>query len=74
MDVFEGHGYRLACRYTMSDHIPFIHYLFILSQEISLVKEEIANKEVLVIFDGTIQFGEVLAIVLRYVNDNWEPV
>ena len=53
----------------MSDQIPFI-----LSQEASHVKEEIATKEVSVIFYGTSRLGEALVIVLRYVNDNWEPV
>ena len=65
-DVFEEGGYRLACRRTMSDHIPFIR-----SQEISLIKDEIAQKNVGVIFDGTTRLGEALAIVVRFVDD-WE--
>lgn len=39
-DVFEEHGFRLACRRTLSDNIPFIH-----SQEISLMETEISAKE-----------------------------
>ena len=38
-DVFEEHGYQLACRRTISDYIPFIR-----SQEISLIKNEMAQK------------------------------
>ena len=65
-DVFEEGGYRLACRRTITDHIPFIR-----SQEISLIKDEIAQKNVGVIFDGATRLGEALAIVVRFVDD-WE--
>ena len=65
-DVFEEHGYRLACRRTMSDYIPFIT-----SQEISLIKQEMAQRNVGIIFDGTTHLGEALAIVVRFIDD-WE--
>ena len=65
-DVFEEHGYRLACRRMMSDYIPFIR-----SQEISLIKDEMAQKNVGIIFDGTTRLGEALAIVVRFIDD-WE--
>jgi len=38
-DVFEDHGYRLACRRTMSDHLLFVRSYEI---EISLIKDEMA--------------------------------
>ena len=63
-DVFKEHGFRLACRRTLSDNIPFIH-----SQEISLVKTEISKKNIAVVFDGTSRLGEVFAIVVRYVDN-----
>jgi len=50
----------------MSDYIPFIR-----SQEMSLIKEEMARRNVSVIFDGTTHLGEALAIVVRFVAD-WE--
>ena len=53
-DVFEEHRFRLACRRTLSDNIPFIH-----SQEISLVKTEILERNIAVIFDGTCRLGGV---------------
>ena len=65
-DVFEECGYRLACRRTMSDHIPFIR-----SREIAAIKEEMADRNISVIFDGTTRLGEALAIVIRFVHD-WE--
>lgn len=65
-DVFEDHGYRLACRRTMSDHIPFIRL-----HEISLIKDEMAERNIGILFDGTTRLGEALAIVVRFVDD-WE--
>ena len=65
-DVFEDHGYRLACRRTMSDHIPFIRL-----HELSLIKDEIAERNIGIIFDGTTRLGEAFAIVVRLV-DGWE--
>ena len=65
-DVFEDYGYQLSCRRTMSNHIPFIRL-----HEISLIKGEIAQWNVGIIFDGTMRLGEVLAIVVRFVDD-WE--
>lgn len=65
-EVLEDHGYRLHCRCTMSDHIPFVR-----SREISLIKDEMAEKNIGVIFDGTSRLGEALAIVVRFVED-WE--
>ena len=66
-DVFKEHGFRLACRRTLSDNIPFIH-----GQEISLVKTEISKKNIAVVFDGTSRLGEVFAIVVRYVDNKIE--
>ena len=44
----------------MSDIVPFTF-----SQEQSLIKEEIAGKDLSVIFDGTTQLGEAMAILVR---------
>jgi len=65
-DVFEDHEYRLACQRTMSDHIPFIR-----SHEISLIKDEMAERNIGILFDGTTHLGEALTIVVRFVDD-WE--
>ena len=51
----------------MSDLIPFV-----LRQEQAKIKEEIEGKHVAVIFDGTTYLGEVLAIVLRFVSEDFE--
>ena len=49
----------------MSDYIPFIRL-----REISLIKDEMAQKNVGVIFGGTTHLGEALAIVVRFI-DEW---
>ena len=43
--VFEDRGYRLACWRMMSDNIPFIR-----SHEISLIEDEMARKNVGIIY------------------------
>ena len=64
-DLLEENCYRLAGRHPMSDVIPFI-----LSEEKRRIKDEIAGKDVSVIFDGTSRLGEALAIVVRIVNSS----
>lgn len=46
----------------MIDLIPFV-----LSDETKQIKAEINGKDVSIIFDGTTQLGEALAIIVRYV-------
>ena len=66
-DLLEENGYRLAGRHPMSDLIPFI-----LSEEKHRVKDEIADKDVSVIFDGTSRLGEAVVVVIRFVSsDTW---
>ena len=49
---------------SISDHIPFIK-----SHEISSIKNEMAQKNIGIIHDGTTRFGEALTIVARFVDD-----
>ena len=65
-DLLEENAYRLSDRHYMSDLVPFI-----LKEEQCRIKEEIADRQVAVIFDGTSRLGEALAIVLRFVSDDW---
>ena len=44
---------------------------FIQEKELTKLRKEIAGKELSVIFDGTTYLGEALAIVIRYVTDDW---
>ena len=50
----------------MSDLIPFIQ-----KREVDTISEEIKGKDVSVCFDGTTRLSEVVAIVLRFVDDGW---
>ena len=58
-NLLEEHAWRVTERRHMSDLVPVI------------MKEELAGKHVAVIFDGTTRLGKTLAIVLRYVSDEW---
>ena len=51
----------------MHDLIPFT-----LDNEKSKIKTEIKDKYLSLIFDGTSRLGEVLAVVFRYIGDNWQ--
>ena len=61
--VFEETGYQLIDRHHMSDLIPVV-----LKQEKSRIQSKIFEQDVSVIFDGTSQLGEALAIVLHFVT------
>ena len=65
-DLLEEHAYRLSDRRHLSDLIPFIR-----SEEESKIRQEISGKPISVIFDGTTRLGEALAIVIRFVSDEW---
>jgi len=41
---------------------------FILDQEKEKLKNEIANKPLSIIFDGTNRLGELLAVVVRFID------
>ena len=44
---------------------------FVLKEEQQRIKQEISSKSVSVIFDGTSRLGEALAVVVRFVSDDW---
>ena len=63
-ELFEENGYRLTDRRNMYDLIPFIQKC-----EFNIISEEIKEKCLSVIFDGTTRLGEALAIVICFVDD-----
>ncbi len=65
--LLEVNGTRLAGRRTISDFIPFIH-----ERQVSMVADEIAGTFISVVIDGTTRMGEALAIVVRYIDDDWQ--
>ena len=65
-ELLEESRFRLAHSRHMMDLV-----LFILQEELSRTRNEVVSKCVSVIFDGTTRLGEVLVVVLRYIED-WE--
>ena len=66
-DLLEENAYRLTDRRHMFDLVPFI-----LKREEEQICEEIAGKHLSVIFDGTSRLGEAMAIVVRFVAEEWK--
>ena len=63
----EKYGHRLTTRSHLAEFIPTIH-----QKEIDFVKSEIAaNSAFSVIFDGSTRLGEALAIVVRFIDKDW---
>lgn len=64
---FEEYAFSLGGRRTISDLIPFI-----LQNERTVVKQEIEGQDVsVVVFDGTTHLGEAMAVVLHFVDGEW---
>ena len=62
-ELLEENATRLSNRRHI---IPFV-----LKEEQQRIKQEISSKSVSVIFDGTSRLGEALAVVVRFVSDDW---
>ena len=63
----EKYGHCLTTRSHLAEFIPTIH-----QKEIDFVKSEIAaNSAFSVIFDGSTRLGEALAIVVRFIDKDW---
>ena len=65
-DLLEENCFRLNDCHHMCDLIPFI-----ITQEKADIKAEIVGKPVSVVFDGTTRLGEVMAIVIRFVDNSF---
>ena len=67
--LFEKYGHSLTASTHMKDIIPSV-----LTKEQEKLKAELQEvKEVSVIFDGTARLGEALAIVVRYIKQDFKP-
>ena len=63
----EKHGHRQTVSGHLSEFIPSI-------LEKEKVKGELQNvEEVSIIFDGTTRLGEALAVVIRFLQENFKP-
>ena len=66
-DLLEDGGYRLTSSTHMRQLIPFA-----LKEEEEGIKAEISGSKIAVIFDGTTRLGEALAIVVRFISNEWQ--
>ena len=67
--LLEKYGHRLTSRAHLSELIPAV-----LENEKDKLKKELKDvKEASVIFDGTARLGEALAVIVRYVQENFQP-
>ena len=60
-ELHEENAFRLVDKRYLLDLVPFI-----LKEEQALIRQEIADKLVSMIFDGTSRLGEVMVVVLRF--------
>ena len=66
-EIFEESAFHLTDGKNLFDLVPFIR-----QQEQTKLQEEIRGKNVSIIFDGTSRLGEALAIVVRYIKEDWQ--
>ena len=64
--LLEESAFRLSDRRFMSDHI-----LFIFKEEQSAIKKELTDRYTSVIFDGATRLGEAMAVVVRFISNEW---
>ena len=66
-EILEENAVRLTdCRH-MYDYLQFI-----VEEEATRICQEITGKLVSIIFDGTTRLGEAMAIVIRFISDDWQ--
>ena len=65
-ELLEENGFQLSDWCFMVNLVPFIH-----KEEEACLKQELLGKQVGVIFNGTTQLGEVMAIILWFVGASW---
>lgn len=65
-ELLKENAYRLTNRRNMHEYVPFI-----LKDEESRICREFDGKQLSVILDGISRLGEALAVVLRFVNDDF---
>ena len=68
-DLLEKGGNRLTNSSHLRQHIPLT-----LKQETERLKEEIATRDLGLVFDGSTRLGEAIVIIVRFVSDNWSIV
>ena len=65
-DLPEKNALRLTAGAHLSQFIPIV-----LEEKRGSVQKETRGRPVSIIFDGTTRLGEAIAVVLRFVDDEW---
>ena len=63
-ELLEENGYQLTSSTHLRQYVPFV-----LQEEMKVIKQEIADKHVSIIFDGTTHVAEAFVIIIRFVDD-----
>lgn len=66
-ELLEENAFRLSDSSNLRELVPIIH-----KEELVTIQDEIGGKKVSVVFDGTTHVCEALAVVLRFVDDQWQ--
>ena len=64
--LLEETAFRLTDRRHLMDYVPMI-----LQKEQATIREEILGRYISVIFDGTSRLGEALAVVIRFISNDF---
>ena len=64
--ILEESSYRLTTGSHMAELIPVIR-----QEEIKTIQEELTGREILIVFDGTTRLGEVLVVLVRFLDSEW---
>ena len=65
-DLLEEHAFALTSATNLRQLLPFLH-----REELNVLKREIANKSLSIIFDGTTHVCEAMVIIVWYITDDW---
>ena len=66
-ELQEEDAFALTSATNLRQLLPFIRH-----QEVDILKKEIANKPLSIIFDGTTHVCKTMVLVVRYISDAWE--
>ena len=66
-ELLEETGFAMSSSQHLRELIPLI-----LEEERSKIRESIKNREISIIYDGTTHIAEALAVLIRYVDDEWK--
>ena len=67
--LLEIYGSRLGSRALLAQLIAMVT---VLAKEKDTIKTSLANKDISIVFDGSTRLGEVIVVVVRYIDENWK--